>query len=152
MVFQKAAVPLPSCGGRLSPNWSPSMKLLIEASVGEVLDKITILRIKRERISDPSKLANVKAELTSLEASLRDGLELSPALEKEFERLQEVNRELWDIEDRIRGYERRREFGVDFVALARQVYITNDRRSASKRRINELSGSRLVEEKAYADD
>ena len=127
------------------------MKLLIEASVGEVLDKITILRIKRDRIEDPAKLANVEAELSSLEASLLESLELGPEMRAVFESLQQINLELWEIEDRIRGCERRKDFGEDFVALARQVYITNDRRAAAKRRINVLSGSRLVEEKSYAE-
>ena len=128
-----------------------SMKLFIEASVGEVLDKFTILRIKQERIADPAKGANVARELESLETSLRSMMPLSEDVSAVLEELQEINGELWDIEDRIRDCERRQDFGETFVQLARQVYMTNDKRAALKRRLNESSGSALVEEKSYSE-
>lgn len=114
-------------------------------SVGEVLDKISILQIKSERITDASKLANVRKELEHLTDAARGWR--SPALE---ESLKIVNRHLWEIEDRLREKEKRQEFDAEFIELARAVYITNDRRAEIKRRINEITGSALVEEKSYA--
>ena len=120
-------------------------------SVGELLDKLTILAIKLERIEDPAKRGNIAREQAALEAvvqaeGLRD-LEGVTALEQE---LRTVNEQLWDIEDRIRDHERQQRFDEGFIALARAVYVTNDRRAELKRRINGLSGSELVEEKSYA--
>lgn len=121
----------------------------IEVSPGEVMDKITILEIKRERIDDEGKRRNVEYELSRLEsvgrrlAALAD---LAPLVTE----LKEINTALWDIEDEIRDCERCRDFGRRFIELARSVYHTNDRRSAVKRRINEALGSKLVEEKSYA--
>jgi tetratricopeptide (TPR) repeat protein/glycosyltransferase involved in cell wall biosynthesis len=118
-------------------------------SFGELIDKITILRIKSERIRDPAKLANVHRELELLsEARLRfacDGYNIGE-LEEE---LKQINEELWDTEDRIRDCERQADFGPGFIELARAVYKTNDRRAAVKRRINEIAGSGLIEEKSY---
>jgi len=114
-------------------------------SVGEVLDKITILQIKSERITDASKLANVRKELQQLTLAARGYRH--PALETD---LRAVNATLWEIEDRLREKEKRQEFDAEFIELARAVYITNDRRAEIKRRINEITGSALVEEKSYA--
>lgn len=121
----------------------------VPVSWGELLDKITILEIKRDRIAAPDKRANVLRELGVLArvAAAVDGVGGLAAL---VFRLKAVNRDLWEIEDAIREEEARRDFGARFVALARAVYLTNDRRAAIKREINRLLGSALVEEKSYA--
>ena len=126
------------------------MKLMVEVSLGEVLDKVTILQIKRARIDDPGKVANVIKELGSLEESLEASGMVSPEIRAVVADLLEINKELWDIEDNIRECERQKNFDEEFVRLARAVYFTNDRRAAAKHRINRMSGSRLVEEKSYA--
>jgi hypothetical protein len=120
-------------------------------SLGELIDKITILEIKAERIQDAAKLRNIRAELTALTAARERAVPVSPELDRLAAELKAVNEQLWRIEDEIRACEAARDFGPRFVELARSVYRTNDRRSALKRRVNELLGSRLVEEKAYAD-
>jgi hypothetical protein len=119
--------------------------LTIPASIGETLDKISILSIKSDRITDGRKLSNVHTELAQLVSAACD--HRYPELEAE---LRSVNEALWDIEDRIRVKERLQEFDDEFVQLARSVYVTNDKRAEIKRRINELSGSALIEEKSYA--
>jgi peptidoglycan hydrolase CwlO-like protein len=125
--------------------------LQVEVSAGELFDKITILEIKAERISDPDKLANIHRELSSLTATREKALDTSPELDEFTAELRRINEQLWKIEDDIRDCERKRDFGQRFIELARAVYRTNDRRAATKRRINELLGSELVEEKDYAD-
>ncbi|TCT04640.1 hypothetical protein EDC64_10672 [Aquabacter spiritensis] len=124
------------------------MEILAPISAGELIDKITILEIKAERISDPAKRANVVHELDAL-AALREvhGLGTVAAL---AEALKAVNAALWDIEDEIRVLEREQRFDARFVALARAVYVTNDRRAALKKDINRAVGSAIVEEKSYA--
>jgi len=124
-------------------------KLLVPISPGELLDKISILEIKLERIADPAKQGNVRRELAAL-ADVRKLLPPSAELASLTAGLKSVNQFLWDIEDAIRDCERRQDFGQAFVELARSVYRQNDRRSALKRQINELLGSQLIEEKAYA--
>jgi len=119
--------------------------LNVPVSVGEVLDKISILEIKSERITDTDKLNNVHTELRHL--LLVAEAHRHPALESE---LKEVNEALWDIEDRIRVKEHLQEFDKEFVELARSVYVTNDQRANIKREINKVTGSELVEEKSYA--
>ena len=121
----------------------------IEIAPGELIDKITILEIKTEFISDPGKLANVRIELETLEKSRDSAIAPSPEMTWLTEALKSVNLELWKIEDDIRDCERDGDFGSGFVELARSVYMTNDRRAALKREINTLLGSRLVEEKSY---
>ncbi len=123
--------------------------LLAPVSVGELLDKITILRIKAARIPDEAKLAHVRAELAALEA-VAAGVAPAPGLEAAVAALQATNETLWEVEDAIRLCEARGDFGPDFVRLARAVYVTNDRRAALKREVNRLTGSALVEEKSYA--
>lgn len=123
--------------------------ILVPVSPGEVLDKITILRIKTARILDPSKLANVRLELELLERTWRDSRFATADVAREERALQEVNERLWDIEDRIRDKEARQTFDRDFIELARAVYHSNDERAAIKKRINSALGSRLVEEKSY---
>jgi hypothetical protein len=122
----------------------------VPVSWGELVDKITILQIKAERIAAKDARANVARELGSLrrvagEALRADGV--APLMEQ----LQAVNEELWEIEDKIREREAEGDFGQRFVQLARSVYKKNDLRAAIKRRINEALGSELVEEKSYAD-
>ena len=127
-----------------------AMQVTVPISVGELLDKITILEIKKERIGDPAKLANVRNELEAL-ARLSRGLGLAgPELEALVLELGQVNRRLWDVEDRLRELERAEDFGAEFVRLARSVYLENDHRARLKRRLNELTGSALVEEKSYS--
>ena len=125
------------------------MPILAPVSAGELIDKITILRVKAQRIDDPAKEANVQAELALLEATATRELRTSPELERLTGELTEINAALWDIEDGKRDCERRQDFGPDFIALARRVYMDNDRRAAVKRSINMLVGSEIVEEKSY---
>jgi hypothetical protein len=119
-------------------------------SVGELIDKLTILEIKLAEIGDREKLGNVKREYETLLAVAPKGLLASAELVALREKLKAVNAELWLIEDEIRLKERARDFGEAFIALARAVYVTNDRRAALKREINRLSQSELIEEKNYA--
>jgi hypothetical protein len=125
------------------------MPLLAPISVGELYDKIAILEIKAALLSDPAQRANVVRELAALEA-VRDR-EVVPSTELQHlcGELKAVNRRLWDIEDALRAHERDSRFDAGFVELARSVYRENDRRAALKRRINELTGSEIVEEKSY---
>ncbi len=122
----------------------------VEVAPGELIDKITILEIKLERIEDADKLANVKLEWETLCAARDGALEPSDELKRLSAELKQANEALWKIEDDIRDCERAKDFGETFVELARGVYITNDKRAALKREINELLGSRLIEEKSYA--
>jgi len=125
--------------------------ILVPISPGELLDKITILRIKAARIRDSAKLANVRAELEWLERVWRESGAAIPAIAADEAELQRVNSALWDIEDRIRDKERAGAFDAEFIELARAVYVTNDERAAAKKRINTALGSRIVEEKSYAE-
>ena len=125
------------------------MSVKIEVSFGELVDKITILEIKSQRIDDEEKLTNIRRELDTLNSSWA-GCGADPDLVTgERDELKAINEQLWDIEDRIRAKEADKSFDEDFVALARSVYQTNDDRSRVKRRINELLGSVLIEEKSY---
>ena len=121
----------------------------IEIAPGELIDKITILEIKSERIADPAKLENVRVELETLAAARDRAIGPSAEIARLTADLKEVNEALWQIEDDIRDCERDGDFGETFIQLARAVYKTNDRRAALKRGINEALGSRLVEEKSY---
>ena len=132
-----------------TPRTAPT--ILVDVAPGEVIDKITILQIKSERITDLSKVQNVRAELSLLEAACGRFLMRSPELEALTAELKAVNERLWDIEDDIRDCERQQDFGVRFIELARAVYHNNDQRAALKRRVNELLGSTILEEKSYAD-
>jgi hypothetical protein len=122
-------------------------EISVPVSAGELLDKITILRIKQRRITDPTKLANVRRELRALERVWRTAVR-QPVQDAEAQ-LTQVNEALWNIEDHIRDQERRKEFGARFVELARQVYFNNDRRAEIKRAINMRLGSLFIEEKSY---
>lgn len=123
--------------------------ILVPVSPGELLDKITILRIKVARIQDAAKLANVRLELALLEQTWRQSGGADQNVSADEYALQQVNERLWDIEDRIRDKEARQSFDRDFIELARAVYLANDERAAIKKRINTQLGSRLVEEKSY---
>ena len=119
---------------------------MVPVSWGELLDKITILQIKQERIEDAAKRANVTAELNALSAIAEVAMAQAAAL---LAGLKAVNEDLWEIEDQIRDKERTQAFDAEFIALARAVYVTNDRRADLKRQMNRLLGSALVEEKSY---
>lgn len=127
----------------------PLTSVITEVAVGEFIDKITILQIKKERITDPKKLHNIKKELESLLATHERNLPPSAALDELTHELLEINKKLWDIEDSIREKELLKEFDLQFIELARSVYNVNDERFRIKREINALLGSRLVEEKSY---
>ena len=124
-------------------------ELLVPLSPGELLDKITILRIKVARIQDAAKLANVKRELTLLEQTWKDSGAAVHDVALDERALENVNERLWDIEDRIRDKEAHQTFDREFIELARAVYICNDERAAIKKRNNVQLGSSLVEEKSY---
>lgn len=128
------------------------MVIQIPASPGEVLDKLTILDIKLERIADAAKRANVAREHAALTAAWDAALagREAAALARLRAALRSVNERLWEVEDELREHERRAAFDAAFVELARAVYRTNDRRAAIKREVNDLLGSALVEEKSYA--
>jgi uncharacterized protein DUF6165 len=123
--------------------------ILVPISPGELLDKITILRIKVAHLQDAAKLANVKLELSLLEHTWKDCGAAAGDVAAEERALHNVNERLWDIEDRIRDKEARQTFDRDFIELARAVYLCNDERAAIKKRINLQLGSRLIEEKSY---
>ena len=125
-----------------------SMELLAPCSVGEIFDKISILEIKEKKIKDPQKLLNVKRELSLLRGTVSH-IELSNKLIDNLQELRIVNEELWIIEDDLRKLEKIQDYGDKFVQLARSVYITNDKRSLLKKRINILLGSKIIEEKSY---
>jgi hypothetical protein len=127
----------------------PARVINIEVAPGELIDKITILEIKDERIKDAAKLANVRTELATLIAARDQAVDSSQALDHFTAGLKQVNEALWEIEDEIRVCERDGDFGPRFIKLARAVYHQNDRRAALKRQINDLLGSRLIEEKSY---
>ena len=124
----------------------------VEVSNGELLDKLTILELKLSNISDVKKLTNIQKEhdeLNPLAGQLFDSY--GEELKNLYKQLSEINSELWTIEDDIRECERNKDFGSDFVSLARAVYFTNDKRSEIKKSINLITGSGFVEEKSYED-
>jgi len=123
--------------------------ILVPVSPGELLDKITILRIKSARIADVGKRANVRLELGLLEKTWRESGCAAVDVAAEERALSQVNERLWDIEDRIRDKEAVQAFDRDFIELARSVYVSNDERAAIKKRVNQKLGSRIVEEKSY---
>ena len=131
-----------------APQDSPQQEILVPISVGELMDKITILEIKSERIKNPAQLKNIVHELEALRA-VRLGHIDRAMWDKLSAELKTVNAKLWDVEDAIRGCDARGDFGAPFIELARAVYRLNDERSRLKKAINLASGSRLVEEKSY---
>ena len=127
------------------------MKIETPISVGEFLDKISILKIKSFKIKDEEKLKNIKFELEHLNKISEQKLSDYEHLKEREEELYHVNTSLWNIEDQIRECERRKQFDEDFIFLARSVYITNDKRFEIKNKINEECGSNFKEEKSYDD-
>lgn len=123
----------------------------VPVSPGEVLDKITILEIKSERMSDPDKVANVRVELRLLQETWKENIRDDETIAALHAELKEINEALWEIEDDIRDKERAKEFDERFIELARAVYFTNDRRSEVKKKLNLHLGSQIVEEKSYQD-
>jgi len=125
--------------------------IVAEVSLGELVDKITILQVKQEQFKDERKLRNVNLELETLYNTLYETITITPTLENLMNNLKAINDILWVAEDDIRVKEHNQEFDAAFIALARRMYTTNDERCAIKRKINELYGSRLVEEKSHID-
>lgn len=123
----------------------------VPVSPGEVLDKITILEIKSERIADPDKVANVRVELALLQETWKQSIAEDETIRSLHAELKSINEELWEIEDDIRDKERAKEFDQKFIELARAVYFTNDRRSEVKKKLNLHLGSQIIEEKSYQD-
>jgi hypothetical protein len=126
-------------------------QILVPTAPGELIDKLTILRLKEERMTDPAKVANVRTEMAALTKTAGSQVPPSVELTALWEDLYVINGDLWVIEDDIRDCENAKNFGEDFIRLARAVYITNDRRAGVKKKINLLLGSTLIEEKSYAD-
>ena len=125
------------------------MQLQVPVSVGEVLDKITILQIKLAHISDPAKRANIQNELDALLPLVAGDPFTTDQMQALMAELKSVNEALWDIEDDIREKEAAKSFDAEFIRLARAVYRTNDKRAEIKKQINLATGSALVEEKSY---
>ena len=126
-------------------------QIQVPVSPGELLDKITILEIKSERMNDEEKQANVRRELALLHATWTASVEPDETVDRIHLELKRINEALWEIEDDIRDKERMREFDERFVELARSVYVTNDQRAAAKKELNTYLGSDIVEEKSYQD-
>ena len=126
------------------------MNIDIEISLGEFFDKLTILQIKQDKITDSSKLENINKELSYLNAKLENTNISLDVVADEFTALRKSNEALWEIEDAIRIKEGRGEFDQAFIKLARSVYVNNDERAEIKRTINHKLGSNFVEEKSYA--
>ena len=120
----------------------------IEVSNGEIIDKLTIIEIKLQRIKDEKKLINIRKEFLLLNEAAKKIIEKSDPL---YKKLFEVNSNLWDIEDQCRDYERNKNFGDEFIHTVRQVYIYNDERSRIKKEINIKTGSDIIEEKSYEE-
>ena len=127
------------------------MNMTVEVSIGEFLDKLTILRIKSERIKDPEKLKNINNELKIIERAWANSPFADTDIAAKLSRLKAINEALWDIEDGIRIKEAQQKFDEEFIKLARSVYLNNDERAEVKRQLNLKLGSDLVEEKSYAD-
>ena len=135
----------------MSDNDTAMSEIKVPISPGELLDKITILRIKSKRMSDAAKLSNVRRELSVLERTWNDSHHAKIDIAADVDALLAVNERLWVIEDEIRDQERAQAFGAEFIRLARAVYFENDERAAIKRRINVKLGSAIVEEKSYRE-
>ena len=125
--------------------------ILVPISPGELLDKITILQIKAERIDDDAKVANVKTELKLLTDVWNSSVDADATIDALTEELKTINEALWEIEDDIRDEERGKRFGDRFIELARSVYVTNDERANAKKKVNLHLNSTIVEEKSYQD-
>jgi len=122
--------------------------MIIEISIGEAFDRLTILKIKSEKIKDEAKLTNVMKEYFYLQNLLSEELDVNEDND-DFKRLLEINQTLWDVEDLLREFEAKQSFGFEFIELARSVYVLNDDRAKVKKEINLAYGSQFVEEKSY---
>ena len=127
------------------------MSIEIEISVGELLDKLTILEIKAARIKEKDKLININKELSLLNTLWQQSSYSNVDITQQLTQLKEINEALWNIEDKIRYKEAIKQFDDEFIDLARSVYVTNDQRAATKKTINLITGSDLIEEKSYKD-
>ena len=125
------------------------MIIKIPVSFGELVDKITILRIKQQKISDKEKLKHIDYELQTLIRYFSSYSSVD--IVKQFTQLESINKKLWDIEDKLRVKESKREFDEEFIELARSVYFTNDKRAELKKEINDITGSDYVEVKDYVE-
>ena len=128
-----------------------SKKILSEVSAGELLDKISILEIKLEKISDKSSLEQLKKEYQILKENQNSTIKLEGKIEDLFKSLKNINFKLWNIEDRLRICEKNKDFGKEFIELAREVYFNNDKRSKIKSEINKILGSNIREVKQYVN-
>ena len=128
-----------------------SKKILVEISTGELLDKISILEIKLDKIKDNENLKEIDKEYKPLNETKKSHLEITPDIQNLFIQLKNVNLKLWSIEDEKRECEKNKDFGKKFIELARNVYINNDKRAKIKSEINKLSGSNIKEVKKYAN-
>ena len=124
-------------------------KVYVQTSVGELIDKMTILEIKKEKISDKNSLTIINKEYSSLEESIKKDVKMSNEIKKLWSELKKINLKLWEIEDGIRLCEKNKKFDEKFIEFARSVYKCNDIRSKLKLQINQLSGSNLQEVKQY---
>ena len=130
---------------------SISKKILSEVSPGELLDKISILEIKLEKVNDKNSQEKIKKEYKILKEIQNSSIELTDKIKNLFRSVKSINLTLWDIEDKLRIHEKNKDFGKDFVELARGVYFNNDKRAKIKSEINEILGSNIKEVKQYVD-
>ena len=128
-----------------------SKKILSEISAGELLDKISILEIKLDKIKNKNSREEINKEYNLLEDAKNSNIDVTETVQQLFNEIKEVNLNLWNIEDNIRICEKNKDFGKKFIDLARSVYLTNDKRSKIKSKINETLGSNIIEIKQYAD-
>ena len=128
-----------------------STKVLAEISPGELLDKISILEIKIEKIKDKNSLYEINKEYKILKNAQNSKIETTDKIEKLFKEIKEINTNLWDIEDKLRICEKNKDFGKNFTELARKVYLNNDKRSKIKLQINKILGSNIREIKQYVN-
>ena len=128
-----------------------SKKILSEISVGELLDKISILEIKLDKIKNEESRKEINQEYQMLKELQKSKIDMTNEIEALFKDIKNVNLKLWDIEDKLRICEKKKDFGQSFIKLARNVYINNDKRSKIKLEINKMSGSTIKEIKQYAD-
>ena len=126
-------------------------KIYIETSIGDLLDKVTILEIKMNKIKDKDSLNEINKEYSSLQNTLKKDVKMNEEILALVEKLKKTNLSLWDIEDKLRESEKNKKFDKNFISLARSVYINNDNRAKIKLKINQLSGSNIKEIKGYSN-
>jgi len=128
-----------------------SKKILSEISAGEMLDKISILEIKIDKVKNIDSQKEIVKEYVSLKKTKNSHIKVTVEIEKLYKEIKKINLKLWSIEDKIRVYEKKKDFGNEFIELARSVYVTNDQRFKIKSEINKLAGSNIKEIKQYVD-